>query len=108
MRALQGGFDFTATRITRSIDESLARLGLDYVDSPFPSPRPYASSNWQGHPLSVQCRRWESGLPSVVLLRRTHHPPTPPTVRHAHSPSSLAFLLSFFKSAPETAETVFH
>uniref|UniRef100_N1QWA7 Putative oxidoreductase yajO n=1 Tax=Aegilops tauschii TaxID=37682 RepID=N1QWA7_AEGTA len=26
------GFDFSATRVTRSIDESLARLGLDYVD----------------------------------------------------------------------------
>ncbi|KAF7056942.1 hypothetical protein CFC21_064302 [Triticum aestivum] len=26
------GFDFSAARVTRSIDESLARLGLDYVD----------------------------------------------------------------------------
>ncbi|KAK9163508.1 hypothetical protein Syun_004410 [Stephania yunnanensis] len=26
------GFDFTADRVTKSIDESLARLGLDYVD----------------------------------------------------------------------------
>ncbi|KAK9166132.1 hypothetical protein Scep_001323 [Stephania cephalantha] len=26
------GFDFTAHRVTKSIDESLARLGLDYVD----------------------------------------------------------------------------
>lgn len=26
------GFDFSANRVTRSIDESLARLGLDYVD----------------------------------------------------------------------------
>ncbi|KAM0826225.1 hypothetical protein ACQ4PT_069020 [Festuca glaucescens] len=26
------GFDFSADRVTRSIDESLARLGLDYVD----------------------------------------------------------------------------
>nr|ABG22022.1 oxidoreductase, aldo/keto reductase family protein, expressed [Oryza sativa Japonica Group] len=26
------GFDFSAARVTRSVDESLARLGLDYVD----------------------------------------------------------------------------
>lgn len=26
------GFDFSAERVTRSIDESLARLQLDYVD----------------------------------------------------------------------------
>jgi L-galactose dehydrogenase len=26
------GFDFSADRVTRSIDESLARLQLDYVD----------------------------------------------------------------------------
>lgn len=26
------GFDFSANRVTKSIDESLARLQLDYVD----------------------------------------------------------------------------
>lgn len=26
------GFDFSAARVTRSVDESLDRLGLDYID----------------------------------------------------------------------------
>lgn len=29
---VKGMFDFSADRVTRSIDESLKRLGLDYVD----------------------------------------------------------------------------
>jgi L-galactose dehydrogenase len=48
------GFDFSAARVTRSVDESLARLGLDYVDI-------------------LHCHDIE--FTNLDQVRQSHHPP---------------------------------